>query len=393
MTCAACAARIEKTLNRVPGVEATVNFATETATARFDPTRVDSARMLAAVRHAGYHAIVRSDPERDRTRTESTQGRRLRRAQARIDVRDRADVAAAGADGTDAASRQLVRFVAHDELLPRWLQLLLATPVQLWIGRRFYVGAWHSLRGGGANMDVLIALGTSMAWGFSAVITLLGLHEQHVYFEAGATVITLVLLGKVLEARAMTGASAALESLLRLQPKSANVERNGVIVNLPIADVVPGDHVVVRAGESVAVDASCGQSIEHRRKHAHGREPPCSQNRGHRVRGHPEPGRHVTCEATVLAARRCWRESCASWPRCRVRRRQSSAWPTGSRRIRSDCRGHRRADVCVHVVAWGRRDRSIDQCGGSARDCMSCALGLATPAIMVGTGRGAQMAC
>ena len=254
MTCAACAARIEKTLNRVPGVEATVNFATETATARFDPALVDSAQMLAAVEHAGYRAIVRSDPERDRTE------QKARKAAAYAALKHELMFAIAL---TLPLLAQMVPMLVHggywaslphDELLPRWLQLLLATPVQFWIGRRFYVGAWHSLRGGGANMDVLIALGTSMAWGFSVVATLLGLHEQHVYFEAGATVITLVLLGKVLEARAMTGTSAALEGLLRLQPKLANVERSGAVVAVPIAEVVAGDRVVVRAGENVAVD-------------------------------------------------------------------------------------------------------------------------------------------
>jgi Cu+-exporting ATPase len=96
--------------------------------------------------------------------------------------------------------------------------------VQFWIGRRFYVGAWKALRGGGANMDVLIALGTTMAYGLSAVVTLLGL-QQHVYFEASAVIITLVLLGKLLEARAKRGTSAAIEALIRLQPKTARVAR------------------------------------------------------------------------------------------------------------------------------------------------------------------------
>ena len=109
---------------------------------------------------------------------------------------------------------------AHSELLPRWLQLALATPVQFWIGRRFYVGGWKALRGGGANMDVLIALGTTMAYGLSAVVTLAGLRHQHVYFEASAVIITLVLMGKLLEARARA-TSAAIEALVRLQPKTA----------------------------------------------------------------------------------------------------------------------------------------------------------------------------
>ena len=143
---------------------------------------------------------------------------------------------------------------AHADLLPRWTQLLLATPVQFWIGRRFYIGAWHAVRGGGANMDVLVVLGTTMAFAFSAVVTLLGLDEQHVYFEAGAAVITLVLLGKLLEARAKAGTSAALEGLLRLQPKTAHLLRDGKTIDVPLAEVVAGDRFVVRAGESVPVD-------------------------------------------------------------------------------------------------------------------------------------------
>src|SRR4030095_7296702 len=111
----------------------------------------------------------------------------------------------------------------HADLLPRWAQLLLATPGQFWIGRRFYIGAWHAVRGGGANMDVLVVMGTTMAFAFSAVVTLLGLDAQHVYFEAGAAVITLVLLGKVLEARAKAGTSDALTSLVGLQPRYAYV--------------------------------------------------------------------------------------------------------------------------------------------------------------------------
>src|SRR5206468_7893266 len=145
--------------------------------------------------------------------------------------------------------------MAHADLLPRWLQFSLATPVQFWIGRRFYVGAWHSLRGGGANMDVLIALGTTMAWALSAAVTLLGLAHEHVYFEASAAVITLVLLGKLLEARAKAGTSAALQSLLKLQPRVAFVERDGAVVEVPLEAVRIGERVVVRAGDAVSVDA------------------------------------------------------------------------------------------------------------------------------------------
>ena len=129
----------------------------------------------------------------------------------------------------------------------------LATPVQFWIGWRFYDGAYKALRGGGANMDVLVALGTSMAWGFSTVVTFFGL-DQHVYFEGGAAVITMVLLGKLLEARAKARTSEAIESLIRLQPKTARIERDGQWVEIAVDALMPGDVFMVRPGESVPVD-------------------------------------------------------------------------------------------------------------------------------------------
>src|SRR5205807_8490 len=153
-----------------------------------------------------------------------------------------------------AAGDWLVSAGAHAEWLPRWLQLALATPVQFWMGRRFYLGAWHALRGGGANMDVLIALGTTMAWGLSAAVTLLGLEHEHVYFEASAAVITLVLLGKLLEARAKAGTSGALRALLKLQPRIAFVERGGAVVEVPVEALRLGERVIVRAGDAVPVD-------------------------------------------------------------------------------------------------------------------------------------------
>jgi len=254
MTCAACAARIEKVLNRVPGVQASVNFATETATAHFDPEAANIDLLVAAVERAGYHAAVRHDTERERA---DDQARKL----AALATLKR-DVGIAALLTLPLLAQMVPMFLqgdwlarsAHAEFLPRALQLLLATPVQFWIGRRFYVGAWHALRGGGANMDVLIALGTTMAWAFSAVVTVFGMHEQHVYFEAGAAVITLVLLGKLLEARAKVGTSAALAGLLNLQPKMARVERGGAYVDVPLAAIAVSERLMVRAGESIAVD-------------------------------------------------------------------------------------------------------------------------------------------
>ncbi|MEK7303322.1 MAG: HAD-IC family P-type ATPase, partial [Pseudomonadota bacterium] len=145
-------------------------------------------------------------------------------------------------------------FSGHEmDMLPRWLQWLLATPVQFWIGRRFYIGGWHALRGGGANMDVLIALGTSMAYCFSAVVTAFAL-DQHVYFEASAAIITLVLLGKLMEARAKGKTSEAIEALIRLQPKTARIERNGEIIEVPASNLQVNDIFIVRPGENLPVD-------------------------------------------------------------------------------------------------------------------------------------------
>ncbi|MCF8176580.1 MAG: copper-translocating P-type ATPase, partial [Burkholderiaceae bacterium] len=153
----------------------------------------------------------------------------------------------------------------HTDVIPRWLQLLLATPVQFWIGWRFYVGGFNALRGGAGNMDVLVALGTTMAWAYSFVVTVWGLHHQHVYFEASAAVITLVLLGKILEARAKAKTSAAIEALARLQPQTARVERRSgetvALIDVPVATLIPGDVFVVRAGEAMPVDGEIVEGV------------------------------------------------------------------------------------------------------------------------------------
>jgi Cu+-exporting ATPase len=147
---------------------------------------------------------------------------------------------------------------AGHHLLPLWLQLALATPVQFVSGARFYVGAYRSLRGGGANMDVLVALGTSMAYLFSAAVVLWRL-DLHVYFEAAAVVITLVLLGKWLEARAKARTSEALRSLAKLQPHIARIETPEGLREVPVEQLRKGDVFVVRPGDSVPVD---GEVIE-----------------------------------------------------------------------------------------------------------------------------------
>ena len=244
MTCAACAARIERALNRLPETQATVNLATERARVRYIPGLVTREQLLAAIRRVGYGAEEVRGGEND--------AERLRRAADYTTLLRQFWFALA------LTAPLLVQMAwmfsgHHAELLPRWLQLALATPVQFWIGRRFYVAAWHALRGGGANMDVLVALGTSAAYLFSAAVVLVGA-EQHVYFEASAAIITLVLMGRLLESRAKNRTSETIKQLLQLQPRTARVERDGSVRNVDLSEVRIGDLVVVRAGDRVPVD-------------------------------------------------------------------------------------------------------------------------------------------
>ncbi len=243
MTCASCAARIERGLNQLPGVSAHVNLATERAHVTFTPGLAGIADLIRRVEKAGYGAqeIAGLDSAAEKAR---------RQAAYRQDL----ILFAVSALLTLPLLAQMVgMFAGHMELWPRGLQWLLATPVQFWIGARFYRGAWNALRGGSANMDVLVALGTSMAYLFSTTVTFLGLAE-HVYFEASASIITLVLMGKLLESRAKSKTSGAIEALMKLQPKTAHVEQDGEVKEIEVALMKAGDVFIVRPGESLPVD-------------------------------------------------------------------------------------------------------------------------------------------
>ncbi|HNA31305.1 MAG TPA: HAD-IC family P-type ATPase, partial [Thiobacillaceae bacterium] len=245
MTCAACSARLERVLNQVPGVEARVNLATEKARLRYMPGLATPDDLVAAVARAGFSAT----PITEASRAEE-------KARKAAEYRKELHIFLISALFTLPLLAQMVPMLGgahHVAWMPPWLQWLLATPVQFWSGRRFYTGAWKSLRGGGANMDVLVALGTSAAYFFSVAVLLLGL-DSHVYFEASAAVVTLVRLGKLLEARAKTRTSAAIEQLIGLQPRTAWVEKAGETVEVEAALLKVGDVVRVRAGERVPVD-------------------------------------------------------------------------------------------------------------------------------------------
>jgi len=247
MTCAACSARIERQLNRLPSVEAVVNLPAERAHIRYDPAVVDTARLIATIVKTGFTATPSSADTRgeEKARKEAVYRAEVKRFWIALALT------------LPLIAQMPFMFGAgsnvHADILPRWLQFALATPVQFWIGWRFYVGGWNAIRGGSGNMDVLVALGTSMAWLYSTVVLFADLH-QHVYFEASATVITLVLMGKILEARAKAKTGAAIEALMKMQPSTAHVERDGQLVEVAVATLIPGDTVVVRPGEAVPVD-------------------------------------------------------------------------------------------------------------------------------------------
>jgi len=237
MTCAACAARIEKNLNRLDGVRASVNLATDKAVVRFDRASTTVEAILERVRDTGYGAAVAREGE---LRDHSAAHRRARNE----------FLVAAALSAPFLGEMAAMAWGAHG-WLPGWLQLALATPVQFWSGARFYRGAWKALRGGSANMDVLVALGTSVAYFFSLWSLF---RHSHLYFEASAVVITLVVLGKYLEARAKAKAAQSLESLIRLQPAKAFVEKDGALVEVDAASLAPGDEFEVRPGDAIPLD-------------------------------------------------------------------------------------------------------------------------------------------
>ena len=241
MHCVNCSTRLEKVLNALPEVSASVSIATEKAHISYNPAQTGLADLIKAIQGAGFDA----HPVRDFAAEKQTRAAALQRQQWQFVL--------SAMLTAPLLAQMLLMFAGFHLMLPDWLQFLLATPVQFWIGRRFYTGAWSSLRGGGANMDVLVALGTSAAYLMSCAVLLLNL-DQPVYFEASATLITLVLMGKLLEARAKGRASSALEALINLQPKTARVEKDGVIVVLPVDQMQTDDVFLVRPGESVPVD-------------------------------------------------------------------------------------------------------------------------------------------
>jgi Cu+-exporting ATPase len=250
MTCASCVGRVERALEKVPGVlDANVNLANEKATVRYLPGDVELRDLEKAVEGAGYD-VVRGEE----SFAEDSHEREYKKL--------KADFLLAAALTTIILVGSLPMMLSLESPIPMiWLKILLlvlATPVQFWAGRRFYRGTWGALKHGQANMNTLVVMGTSAAYIYSAVAALVpGLFaagRADVYFDTSALIITLILLGRLLEARAKGRTNEAIKKLAGLQAKTARVLRGGEELDVPLENVLVGDLVVVRPGEKVPVD-------------------------------------------------------------------------------------------------------------------------------------------
>jgi len=254
MTCAACSAAVEKTLLSVPGVmDARVNLPLERAEIDWITKAEPLAGLIAAVEGAGFEAapVIKDAKAREDRKKQSADKNR----------HDLIELAVSSALTLPFIGQMIAQAAGMDISMPAWVELTLAAPVQFAIGRRFYKGAWKSIRARAANMDVLVALGTSAAFFYSlALFIKLGAEAaERLYFGGAAVIITLVLLGKILESRAKRGASSAIAELAALRPETARVMRDGRDTEIAIEAVSEGDIVLVRAGERIPVD---GEIIE-----------------------------------------------------------------------------------------------------------------------------------
>jgi Cu+-exporting ATPase len=399
MTCASCATRIERKLNRMDGVSASVNYATERAEVEYDPTRVSRDELIGAVRAAGYDARVPGvAPQADAARAANDRGLRRRLV-------------------WSAVLTLPVVLLAMVEALQfdywQWVSVALATPVVLWGGWPFHRAALANLRHGAATMDTLISLGTMAAWGWS-VVALLALDAgdpdmrmargllpadgeagSQIYLEVAAGVVTLILLGRWLEARAKRRSSDALRALLELGAKQASVLRDGAEILVPAQELRAGDRFVVRPGEKIATDGV----VEDGRSAVDtslltGESVPVDVGPGSEVAG-------ATVNASgrlVVRATRVGAETALAQIPLMVARAQAGKAPV--QRL-----ADRVSRVFVPVVigialgalvGWLATGHSAAAAFTAAVAVLiiacPCALGLATPtALTVGTGRGAQL--
>jgi Cu+-exporting ATPase len=377
MTCAACAARIERKLNRLDGVEAAVNYATEEAAVTFDASRLRLDDVIAAVKASGYSASL---PDEHRPREWHT----ATRLQTRLFV-----AAALTAPLVVIAMLTPLQFDGWE-----WLAFALATPVVLWAGWPFHRAAAMNLRHGAATMDTLISLGTLAAWAWSAIV-LGGGVDEHSYFEVGAVITTLIVLGRYLEARARRRSGEAIRALLELGAKDAHVLRDGIEVLVPIDELRIGDVFVVRPGEKVATDgvvvdgtSAVDQSM------LTGESLPVEVGVGDAVAG----ATINTSGRLLVRATRVGSDTALAQIARLVAAAQAGKAPIQRLvdRVSSVFVPVVIAIALITLVGWlvvtGDAGAALTAAVSVLIIACPCALGLATPtALMVGTGRGAQL--
>jgi Cu+-exporting ATPase len=376
MTCASCAARIERTLNKLDGVEATVNFATETAAVSYDPARVETARLLDAVEGIGYHAQPKQDTREDAHGHESAPPALLVALALSVPL-------------VLTAMVPPLEFAGWE-----WLSLALSVPVVFWSGAQFHRAALLNARHGAATMDTLVSLGTLAAWTWSAVVLLAGT-SGHVYFEAASVITALILLGRFFEARAKRRSGAAIRTLLELGAKEARVLRDGEEILVPVEQLQVGDLFVVRPGEKVATDGVVVEGASAVDQSMLTGEPvPVEVGPGAEVAG----ATINTSGRLVVRATRVGADTALA--RIALLVEQAQAGKASVQRL-----ADRVSAVFVPVVilvslatlaGWLVAGAGASTAFTAAVAVLiiacPCAMGLATPtALMVGTGRGAQL--
>ncbi|MGN7940570.1 heavy metal translocating P-type ATPase [Virgibacillus sp. 6R] len=254
MTCAACATRIEKGLNKQEGVtDATVNLALESATVEYNPSQISKNDMIKLVEKLGYQAILK-EVEKDEIADHKAKELETQKGKFLFSL-----ILSIPLLWAMVSHFEFTSFIYLPEMFMNpWVQLALATPVQFIVGKQFYIGAYKALKNKSANMDVLVALGTSAAYFYSLYLTILSLgsndHMVELYYETSAVLITLIILGKLFEVRAKGRSSEAIKKLMGLQAKTAVVVRDGKEAEISLDDVIVGDIVLVKPGEKIPVD-------------------------------------------------------------------------------------------------------------------------------------------
>jgi Cu+-exporting ATPase len=392
MTCANCAATVERTLEKLPGVvDVNVNFSTERASVEYIPGVASVSSMVQAIEQAGYAVVQAAEAEE------------LEDIEARARAAEIADQTRKFWVGVVFALPLFLLSMARDFAIlgawadapwVNWLFLALATPVQFYTGWDYYVGSYHALRNRSANMDVLVALGSSVAYLYSVVVLLVPIAGQHVYFETSAVIITLIKLGKLLEARAKGQTGEAIRRLIGLRPKTASIERDDQEMEVPVEQVRVGDVVVVRPGERLPVDGVVIKGHSAVDESMLTGEPlPVDKSPGDEVIGATinKQGR-LKFEATRIGA-----ETALSQIIRLVQEAQGSKPPI--QRLADRVAGVfvpvvitiALATFAIWLVAGGGFTPALIRLVSVLVIACPCAMGLATPtAIMVGTGKGAE---